>query len=155
MHLFVRMVTLTLRGDHVGVGILQNNFWPKYNAIITNLRSLFFLACVKYKSAALESRKSSQYEFCTQILIVPLPAADREWIHGAPVCTVQSAARWLRSYSYTACVDACIGMLGLFTWLRFFLQARASANLKVDAHCALSKVHLIPNSMHSIRMTCY
>jgi len=26
MHLFVRMVTVTLRGDHVGMGILQNNF---------------------------------------------------------------------------------------------------------------------------------
>jgi hypothetical protein len=42
MRLFVQMVTLTLRGDHVGVGILQNNFLPQCSAIITNLRSLSF-----------------------------------------------------------------------------------------------------------------
>ena len=38
----------------------------------------YFLACVRQKSAALESHKSSQYEFCTQIVIVPLPVAERE-----------------------------------------------------------------------------
>lgn len=68
MLLFTQMVTLALRAVKLVWLILQNNFWPKINALATNLHSIsFFLTCVKLKPAARECRKNSQYEFRSEI----------------------------------------------------------------------------------------